>query len=147
MCFRKPKTSQGLKIDRRKIPGLPSDDDHSNALKIFVDECKKQFDENKVRDTVKVVTIEWWNNIAPRPSTGELNTVVVHNDQIYSGITISTTLCKVAWRGRIFRSAFVHELLHIISWAILNDPNSEHSNQSLQDLEISINKKLSEENL
>ncbi len=82
MCFMKPKTSQGTKIDRRKIPGLPSDDDHTKALEIFINECKKQFDETKVRDTVKVVTIEWWNNIAPRPSTGELNTVVVHKDQI-----------------------------------------------------------------
>jgi hypothetical protein len=148
MCFsRKPKTSQGVKIDRRKIPGLPSDEDHSKALDIFITECVKHFDYSKVQDIVKLVTIEWWNDIAPSPSTGKLNTVVVHNGQVYSGLTVSTTLCKVAWRGKIHRSAFVHEFLHIVNWSILGDSDPNHTNDVLRSLEVAINAKLSEINL
>ena len=147
MCFRKKKTSQGCKIDRRKIPGLPSDNDHSKALDVLVEECrKKQLDETKVRDTVKSITIEWWNDIAPRPSTGQLNTVVVYGDQIYSGLVVGN-VCKVAWRGKLFRSAFAHEILHLVGANVLGDPNADHSNTMLRDLEVAINKKLTEQNL
>lgn len=145
MCFKK-KTTQGVKIDRRKIPGLPSDDDHSKAINIVIDECTKVFDKQKVEESIKKITIEWWNDIAPSPSTGILNTVVVYNDQIFSGLNIGN-LCKVAWRGKMFRSAFAHEILHVIGQDILNDPDGDHNNQQLIDLERSINVALTSVNL
>ena len=76
------------------------------------------------------VTVEWWDKIAPRPSTGELNTVVVSNNQVYSGLTIGKT-CLVAWRGKIYRSAFCHELLHVIAREVLGDADPSHSNDLL----------------
>ena len=145
MCFKK-KTEQGTKIDRRKIPGLPSDADHTKAINTFVEECAKIFDRQKVEAAVKTITIEWWNNIAPSPSTGVLNTVVVDNDQLYSGLTVGT-ICKVAWRGKLFRSAFAHEMLHVIGQNILNDGDANHQNQNLWNIESSVNKIFSEINL
>lgn len=145
MCFKK-KTTQGVKIDRRKIPGLPSDDDHSKAINVVIDECSKVFDRQKVEESIKKITIEWWNDIAPSPSTGTLMTVVVYNDQIFSGLNIGN-MCKVAWRGKIYRSAFVHEILHVIGQDILNDPDGDHNNQQLIDLERSINSVLTSVNL
>jgi hypothetical protein len=142
----KSETSQGCRIDRRGISGLPSDDDHSKALDVFIEECKKQFDETKVRDTIKLITIEWWDDVAPSPTTGQLNTVVVYNGQVYNGLTIGN-LCKVAWRGKISRSAFVHEILHVIGVNILGGSNINHMNPVLRILETTINKKLIDQNL
>ncbi len=72
MCFsKKEKTTQGCTINRRKIAALPSIADHSKVLDIFIEECvKKELDETKVKNTVKAITIEWWKDIYPSPSTG-----------------------------------------------------------------------------
>lgn len=145
MCFKK-KTTQGVKIDRRKIPGLPTDDEHSKVIDFIIEICSKSFDRQQVEESIKKITIEWWSDIAPSPSTGNLSTVVVYNDFIYNGLTIGNT-CKVAWKGKIYRSAFVHEIMHVIGADILNDPNADHSNQQLLSIEREINSKLSSENL
>ena len=147
MCFsRKTTVSVGTKIDRRKISGLPTDEVHTKALTIFIDECSKIFDRSKVETSVKSITVEWWNDVAPSPSTGVLNTVVVDNGQVYSGLTVGT-LCKVAWRGKLFRSAFAHEMLHIIGRNLLNNEDAGHQEKSLWDLEATICKILSDNNL
>lgn len=137
MCFKK-KTSQGVKIDRRKIAGLPSDNNHEQAISVIIDGCSKHFDKQKVEETIKNITIEWWSDIAPSPSTGILNTVVTDSGSIYSGLTVGNT-CKVAWRGKIFRSAFVHEILHVVGRNILNDEDPYHKNSDLWKIEQEIN--------
>ncbi|MFA5048419.1 MAG: hypothetical protein WC516_05360 [Patescibacteria group bacterium] len=145
MCFKK-KTSQGIKIDRRKVPGLPVDEDFSKAIDIFIEECSKTLDRQKVETSIKKITIEWWNDIAPSPSTGVLNTVVVYCDQIYSGLTTGN-LCRVAWRGKLYRSAFAHEILHVVGQDVLNDSDGDHNNRQLWDIELLINQKLTNINL
>jgi len=141
-----PETSQGCKIDRRGIPGLPSNSEHSKALDILIYSGRKYFNEVQIRDTLKLITIEWWNTIATNPSTGQLNTVVIYDGYPYSGLTIGN-LCKIAWRGKLFRSAFIHEILHVMGTRILGDPNPNHTNETLYNVEIEANKKLFEQNL
>ena len=148
MCWTsKTKTSFGLKINYNKIPGLPSQELHERALTLFIEECAKKFDEIKVRKAVASITVEWWDKIAPRPSTGELNTVVVDNGVLYSGLTIGT-LCKVAWRGKFWRSAFCHELLHVVGYVVLGVDDPNHQNSLLwSDLDDVINNRLLAEQL
>jgi len=148
MCWRKKITLKcGCTLDKRKIAGLPTDQNHNAALDIFIDECKnKLMSENLLLAVLKKITIEWWNDIAPSPSTGVLNTVVTYGDQVYSGLT-TDHLCRVAWRGKLYRSAFVHELLHVIGGDILGDPDPNHQNQTLKDLEGSINSRLAQVDL
>lgn len=133
MCWgKKTKTSSGLKINANKVPGLPDKATHERAIEVLVLECSRLggMDADAVKKALSSVTIEWWDRIAPRPSTGELNTVVVHDDMVYSGLTLGST-CKVAWRGKIYRSAFCHELLHIIAGAVLGDSDAAHANDLL----------------
>ena len=149
MCWnKKTETSFGLKIDFRKLPGLPSKDTHERALTMFVEECAKKFDETKVRQALSAITVEWWNDIAPSPSTGALSTVVVNNGAVYSGLTIGTKLCKVAWRGKLWRSAFFHELLHVVATVILGTDDPNHQNTLVwKDLEPAANARLVAEQL
>lgn len=148
MCWNsKTKTSFGTKIDYNKVPGLPSQAVHERALTMLVEECAKKYDEAAVRKALSSITIEWWNVIAPRPSTGELGTVVVDDGAIYSGLTIGT-LCKVAWRGKLWRSAFCHELLHVIGYALFGVDDPEHQDDRLwKELETAANLRLSGEQL
>jgi hypothetical protein len=139
MCFsKKIKTLYGCKIDRRKIPGLPTDSAHEQAIQILVDKFAEKFKLEDVRATLGKITMEWWNDIAPRPSTGELNTVVVHNGQIYSGLTVGS-VCKVAWRGKLYRSAFAHEIAHQVSWKLFSDWDENHKNGLLWEIVRIIN--------
>lgn len=140
MCF-KAKLSNGTKIDRRKIAGLPSDEKHLIAINLVIEECGRTIDIEKVKTILSGVVIEWWNDVYPSPSSGVLNTVVVDKDNLYSGLTIGDT-CKVAWRGKINRTALVHELLHIIGRDIISDDNASHSNEVLNKLEATINYRL-----
>jgi hypothetical protein len=136
MCFgSKTKTSYGCKIDRRKIPGLPSDLNHESALGVFISACSGVFYESKVREVIRDFTIEWWNDIAPSPSTGLLNTVVVWNGQVFSGLSLPGNVCRVAWRGKIHRSAFSHELVHMVAERILGDGDADHKNPDLWAIE------------
>lgn len=148
MCWTsKTKTSFGLKINYNKVPGIPGRETHERVLTLLVEECAKKYDEATVRKALSSVTVEWWNVIAPRPSTGELNTVVVYNDSIYSGLTIGT-LCKVAWRGKFWRSAFCHELLHVIGYALFGVDDPDHLDDRLwKELDTSANLRLSGEQL
>jgi hypothetical protein len=148
MCWSsKTKTSLGLKIDYNKVPGLPSKEAHERALTLFIEECAKKFDEAKVRQALSSIIIEWWDKVAPRPSTGELNTVVVDNGAVYSGLTIGT-LCKVAWRGKMSRSALCHELLHVVGRALLGIDDPYHENPLLWiTLESAANNRLASEQL
>jgi hypothetical protein len=149
MCFNKKiKLSCGCKIDKRKIFCLPSVSEYEQTIEVIIDECVKSLSAtpDKIKQVLSNITIEWWNDIAPRPSTGELSTVVVDNDVVYSGLTIGN-LCKVAWRGKLSRSAFAHEILHVIGRVILSDENANHQNTLLLNLEISINQKLTDKNL
>jgi len=135
MCFSsKSKTSYGCLIDRRKIPGLPSDLNHETALGIFVSSCSGVFEEAKVREALKGATIEWWNDIAPSPSTGQLNTVVVWNGQLFSGLNVGS-VCKVAWRGKMWRSALYHELVHLVAERIGGNGDADHKNPALWAIE------------
>jgi hypothetical protein len=131
MCWsRKTKTESGVKISANKVPGLPSQAAYDRALEVLIKECARHMDEAAVKKALNGVTVEWWDRIAPRPSTGELNTVVVYEDKVYSGLTLGS-MCKVAWRGKIHRSAFCHELLHIIGGRVLGDTDPSHSNTLL----------------
>ena len=140
MCFKK-KTEQGTKIDRRKIPGLPSEAVHSRALAIIVGEFSKTLDLIQVQNVVQNATIEWWAHVAPRPSTGELNTVVVDHGQIYSGLVVGST-CKVAWRGKLWRSAFAHEFGHVVGYKLLAGADADHNNNQIWDVVKVINSRL-----
>lgn len=121
----KTRTSYGLKINSNGVPGLPTKEAHEHALALFIEECSKTFDGEKVREAVAPIILEWWDKIAPRPSTGELNTVVVVDGAVYSGLTRGVT-CMVAWRGKLSRSAFVHELLHVVGWKVLGHSDPDH---------------------
>jgi hypothetical protein len=148
MCWKKKaKLKCGCTLNRRKIAGLPSDQDHDAALNVLIDECKKKLmSENLLLSVLKKITIEWWDNTAHSPSTGELKTVVAYNGQVYSGLTVGY-LCMVAWRGKLYRSAFIHEILHVIGGDILNDPDPNHQNQTLKELECTTNGILAQMNL
>lgn len=147
MCWGKTKTESGAKISANKVPGLPIQADYDRALAVLVEECAKHMDKSAVQKALNGITIEWWDKIAPRPSTGELNTVVVHDSQVYSGLTVGS-MCKVAWRGKIYRSAFCHELLHIIGGKVLGDPDPSHSNDLLwKNINVQANAHLKEENI
>jgi hypothetical protein len=128
------------------VPGLPNLTDHEHALLLLFNECSKRFDYQKVIKALDGVTIEWWDKIAPRPSTGELNTVVVYNDKLYDGVTIGK-ICKVAWRGRFHRSAFCHEFVHIIGKKVLGDIDLFHFNKELWKIEDVVNDRLKEAGL
>lgn len=134
-------------MDANKVPGLPAPATYERALTILVEECAKKFDLPVVAKAVSSVTVEWWDRIAPRPSTGELNTVVVDGDAVYSGLTVGTT-CKVAWRGKLSRSAFCHEILHVVGAAALGDADPNHGNALLwKELEPAANARLAAEQL
>lgn len=142
MCFKKrDKLNYGIQVDRRKIPGLPSIDDCNIAIELLIG----NFTLSSIQNSLKNLTIEWWNDFAPSPSTGIINSVVVNNDMVYSGLTIGN-ICKVAWRGKIFRSAFIHEILHYIG-LVLGDGDPEHKNTKLWDVERIVNKLLAEKNI
>jgi hypothetical protein len=136
------KTSFGLKVNTNKVPGLPTIAIYECALSLLVEECAKRFDVNAVKRAVSSITVEWWDKIAPRPSTGELDTVVVDDDNVYSGLTVGT-ICKVAWRGKLSRSAFCHEILHVVGAVVLGDLDPYHKNGLLwNELEPAINGRL-----
>lgn len=145
MCFSK-KISYGCKIDHRKIPGLPSDGIHEKAIKIVVDKFSERIKLEDIETTIKKITIEWWNYIAPSPSTGGLNTVVSYNGKVYSGLVVGS-ICKVAWRGKIFRSALAHEIAHVIGGQILNDSDPNHINNFLWDTVKEINEEFKKEDI
>lgn len=133
MCWsKKTKTASGVKISANKVPGLPSKAEYDRAVSVLVETCVTHgsMERKAVERALNGATVEWWDRIAPRPSTGELNTVVVHDDMVYSGLTMGST-CKVAWRGKIYRSAFCHELLHVIAREVLGDPDAAHANDLL----------------
>lgn len=147
MCWIKTtKTSTGLKINENGVPGLPGVEKYERALAIFTEECAKHFSEVEVQKAISSITIEWWDKVAPSPSTGLLNTVVVFEKAVYSGLTVGST-CKVAWRGKLFRSAFAHELLHIVGLNLLNDGDAAHTNSLLWTTESVINTLLEQEDL
>jgi len=148
MCWSsKLKTSLGLKVNANKVPGLPTLASYERALAILIEECAKRLDPSAVSKAVSSVTVEWWDKIAPRPSTGVLDTVVVDGDAIYSGLTIGT-VCKVAWRGKFYRSAFCHEILHVVGAVALNDADPGHVNNLLwKELESAANGRLAAEQL
>ena len=142
---KKVKTSFGLKIIENGVPALPNVKIYERALTIFIEECVKRFDEIAVRHALSKAVVEWWDKIAPSINTGELNTVVVDDGQVYSGLAIGN-FCKVAWRGRLHRSAFCHELLHVVGLQLFGiDPF--HQNGLLWSLERSINALLEKERL
>ena len=147
MCFKK-KLNYGIKLDKNKVPNLPNDSKLNFALDIFYEEVSNEYDEDNVKSALNKVVIEWWDYIAPSPTTGELNTVVIDEDQAYSGLTKGKK-CKIAWRGKLWRSAFAHELLHVICIALVqSDGDPNHTNDRLwKVLEGNINKKLKEEDL
>jgi hypothetical protein len=121
------------------VPGLPNTILHNNVLSLFVDFCTAKYgDGAKVLKALRGVSIEWWDKIAPGPFTGNLNTVVVYNGRIYSGLNIGKE-CKVAWRGAFSRSALAHELLHVINYSLNNELDPYHLNKELWELEEEFN--------
>lgn len=146
MCFRKKdKLNFGIQVDRRKIPGLPSINDCNTAIELLLANFTLA-NTTLIQNVFKNLTIEWWNDFAPSPSTGIINSVVVDNDMVYSGLTTGN-ICKVAWRGKIFRSAFIHEILHFIGVVVLGDGDAEHKNVKLWEIENIVNKLLTEKNI
>lgn len=120
-------TAYGLKIERNKIKGLPSLDDHNKALSIFIDECvNRGLKEKDVLDVLKKLTVQWWDYKYTN-SQGINMTVVKYYDGYYSGATVGN-LSMVAWRGSIAASAFHHEIMHPVGRKLLNDEDPDHNN-------------------
>lgn len=119
-------------------PGAPLPADVDKAIGIYVSVCAKRYTEAKCLAAIKPVVLEWSGVIAPSPSTGALNTVVVLNGTLYSGATVGISV-RVAWRGKISRSALIHELGHVVGTYILGDPNGDHTNTELKALEDEAN--------
>ncbi len=126
-------------------PGVPGISVVDRALDVFVDICNKEFSSTSCSNIVSGVTIEWWGVIGVSPSTGNLMTVVVYGGNTYAGLTsLDAKGSKVAWRGTLYRSAFAHELLHYIAYAIFKDADYEHKNVKVWDVEAKINSRLKE---
>ena len=137
----------GLKIYENKVPGLPDLETYNYILKLFVEDCSKKFNEKNICKAISKIKLEWWDKIAPKYSTGELDTVVVYDKKIYSGLTIGNE-CKVAWRGKIYRSAFFHEILHVIYKELFGVIDPFHLNIPFwKEFEYNINNKLILENI
>lgn len=141
-------TKYGIVILGNKTPGIPSIQRIDKALDIFVKHCKTLFPEEKCLLVLKNIKIEWWGVIAPSPSTGSLSTVVVYQGQIYSGLaTLGDYKARVAWRGLIGRSAFAHEIIHLVGYFATGDPDGEHKKAEWWALVGEMKKEMIENNL
>lgn len=128
----------GCMLDAHGVPGLPTIEEHNEALDAIVGEAGKLMPSDQVAAAIGRITIQWWDILRISPSTGHPTTVVVFDGQPYSGLTVGH-LCMVAWRGEIHGSAFVHEIMHVVGGDVLGDWNADHSNETLRGLEASIN--------
>lgn len=126
------------------VPSVPGIDTLDKALSSFVEKCDESFGVGKCLSAVSGVTVVWWDKIAPRASTGELGTTVVYNGVAYSGLTTRDGTCRVAWRGKLFRSAFSHELMHVVSGRILGDWDEEHKIEKVWLVDREVSNKLKE---
>lgn len=124
------------------VPSVPSVYHLEKALAEFITVCDKSFGVNKCYNALSGITIIWWDKIVPRPVTGELNTAVVYNGIAYSGLTTRDGVCRVAWRGKIFRSAFIHELMHVVAGKLIGDWDENHKIEKVWAVEEEVNKVL-----
>lgn len=129
------------KIISGNTPGAPAPDVVDKAVSIFVKVCNEKLSVGTCAAAIKDVELAWSGVVAPSPTTGVLNTVVVYQGNLYSGLTVGNKV-MVAWRGKISRSALAHELCHVVGVGILGDPNKDHTNQLLAELEQSTNQAL-----
>jgi len=126
------------KISSGNSPGAPAPAVVDRAIGLFLSACGKRYGESKCAAAIKPVTLTWSGVVAPSPSTGALNTVTVLQGTLYSGLTVGYTV-SVAWRGKISRSALIHELCHVIGTVVVGDSNANHTNVALKDLEAEAN--------
>lgn len=91
--------------------------------------------------------IIWSDAVAPSPSTGELNTVVMPGDgRLYNGF-IDNKIIYIAWRGRVYRTALVHELIHYFLKLHNGNPDAEHKHKTAWQCEARVNEMLKRKNL
>lgn len=107
-------------------------------------ECNLGWDPENGFDGVK---IEWSDKVCPEYSTGNLNTCVdIGDKQIYNGIQAGATM-KVAWRGKVYRTALVHELVHYFGKLFDGRPDPSHRIPEYWKCEQLVNMRLKERNL
>jgi len=128
-------------ISSGNTPGAPSPAEVDRALGVFVEVCGTKYGVDKCKAAIYAVKLEWSGVVAPSPSTGVLTTVVVYGGVLYAGLNVGNFV-MVAWRGKISRSALVHELCHVVGANILGDPNPNHTNVALAQLEQDTNIRL-----
>lgn len=147
LSYKESPSNTIAKIVSGNTPGAPMPSAVDKALGIFVMECNRIFKRPPAcKKALSGVTLEWSGVIAPSPSTGVLYTVVVYKGVLYSGVTVGLYI-RVAWRGKISRSAFAHELGHVIGQVLLGDGDAGHTSTQLKLLETETNKKLIKEGL
>ena len=140
MCFwfwnKKIKLSCGLKIDENKVKGLPSKEIYEVCLSLMHDEFDHVFDFN----TLSGWTLQWGDTLY-KNGDGYITLVVSPLGHLCNGSTGGHT-CKVAWRGCLHKSAFVHELIHALLKEAGGDLDADHDKKNIWDKEKKINDKL-----
>lgn len=122
-CGFKPliRLNYGVLLDRNGVENLASAEKHNNVLDVFFNEASKLAGKGYVLDSLFKTTIQWWDHLAPSPSTGKLETVVTYNGKLYAGLNFEGGLCMVAWKGKFYQSALVHEVSHVLARDVFND--------------------------
>jgi hypothetical protein len=134
----------GIKQDK-SVPYVTTQTDIHKGVNIIVDGFAECF-EKRVDQYFDGVIFKFSDEIAPSPSTGILNTVVKYNNAVGSGFQIGKTML-VAWRGKLFRSAVAHELMHYLGRVIDSAPDPNHQIIKYWNCVKRINGRLKEANL
>jgi len=131
-------------VYNNNTPGVPQKEEILAALDKTMLSCNI-FVGKPCDAAINGYTLEWWGVVAVSPSTGVLTTVVIYGDKLYSGLTtFNDSTIRVAWRGRIHRSAFVHEIAHLVGIEAFSVEDREHTLDKLWLWVSSVNKSLSE---
>lgn len=105
--------------------------------------CDLGLDYQAILPTLKVKFCDY---VAPSYSTGELNTVCELSDSIVSGHAPGKTVF-VAWRGKVHRTSFAHEIMHQLMANSGFGPDYNHESKPYWDCVNAINKSLKEGDL
>lgn len=143
MCFwfldKKIKLNCGLKIDNNKVKDLPTKEIYEAVMVVMCNELGLFFDLNNLSDWV----LQWGDSLY-KDGNGYRTYVVSPIGNLCAGSTSGGHTCKVAWRGKIHKSAFIHELLHALSKETYKDLDASHSRKDVWEFEKKINNKLKE---
>lgn len=118
----------GTTLLGNNTPNAPGLVDTEKALEIVQRHCAEVFTASDCKEAISKMTVEWWGVMAHTPSTGAVMTIVPDNGDIYAGLTTYDFKVRVAWRGKFYRSAFAHEIIHVVAIVATGDGDALHTN-------------------